>query len=350
MGSVYKARDNELDRLVALKVIRPELTTNPEMLRRFKQELILARQITHRNVVRIFDLGQADGFKFITMEYLEGKDLRAVLKEKGKPPPDEAARIILQIAPSSGQGVRGGASLRRFVLALGFGQAALGFWSGVLQGLPEDCVFFFFVLFFRLQELDEGWFAHFLPLILDESHELVNLLVVEGIVGEPAIEFLFVETGVVLFLAAHLVHELAVDQRAATFQTGHGLVVDLPKRVGCLLQALHSANGFVDPVIHQVQRFVEMCFLHKQISSPRRNWPRVLQLMWRVGTHVSDGVECRPGWAHGFSWTELRRGMRDAQRDGACDGNETEMGGLHPKGEPDTFYYSHRCLLTRRLG
>jgi tetratricopeptide (TPR) repeat protein len=97
MGAVYKAHDIELERLVALKIIRPELTTNPEMLRRFKQELILARQITHRNVVRIFDLGQADGFKFITMEYLEGKDLRAVLKEKGKLPPDEAARIILQI-------------------------------------------------------------------------------------------------------------------------------------------------------------------------------------------------------------------------------------------------------------
>ncbi len=97
MGAVYKAHDIELERLVALKIIRPELTTNPEMLRRFKQELILARQITHRNVVRIFDLGQADGFKFITMEYLEGKDLRIVLKEKSKLPPDEAARIILQI-------------------------------------------------------------------------------------------------------------------------------------------------------------------------------------------------------------------------------------------------------------
>src|SRR6266481_9324852 len=97
MGAVYKARDTELDRLVALKIIRPELTTNPEILRRFKQELILARQITHRNVVRIFDLGQADGFKFITMEYLEGQDLRSVLKEKGKLPPQEAARVILQI-------------------------------------------------------------------------------------------------------------------------------------------------------------------------------------------------------------------------------------------------------------
>src|ERR1700719_2332920 len=97
MGAVYKARDTELDRLVALQIIRPELTTNPEILKRFKQELILARQVTHRNVIRIFDLGQADGFKFITMEYLEGQDLRAILKKKGKLPPDEAARIVLQI-------------------------------------------------------------------------------------------------------------------------------------------------------------------------------------------------------------------------------------------------------------
>ncbi len=91
-------QDLELDRLVALKIIRPELTKNPEILRRFKQELILARQVTHRNVIRIFDLGQADGFKFLASGYLDGKDLiRAVLKEKGKLSPEEAARIIVQI-------------------------------------------------------------------------------------------------------------------------------------------------------------------------------------------------------------------------------------------------------------
>jgi Flp pilus assembly protein TadD len=98
MGAVYKARDCELDRLVALKVIRPELTSNPEILKRFKQELILARQVTHRNVIRIFDLGQADGLKFITMEFLEGSDLRAELKKQGKFSPEDAARIILQIS------------------------------------------------------------------------------------------------------------------------------------------------------------------------------------------------------------------------------------------------------------
>src|SRR5690349_9375976 len=97
MGAVYKARDKELDRLVALKLIRPDLARNPEMVRRFKQELILARQVTHKNVIRIFDLGQADGIKFITMDFVAGHDLRALLKEKGKFPPTEAARIMLQI-------------------------------------------------------------------------------------------------------------------------------------------------------------------------------------------------------------------------------------------------------------
>ena len=97
MGAVYKARDTELERLVAPKLIRPELASNPEILRRFKQELILAREVTHRNVIRIFDLGQAKGFKFITMEFVEGRDLRAVLREKTKLTPDEAAQVITQV-------------------------------------------------------------------------------------------------------------------------------------------------------------------------------------------------------------------------------------------------------------
>src|SRR6202051_2355075 len=84
MGAVYKARDAELDRIVALKLIRPELAKNPEVLRRFKQELILARQVTHKNVIRIFDLGDADGVKFITMEFVEGQDLKSLVAGKGK--------------------------------------------------------------------------------------------------------------------------------------------------------------------------------------------------------------------------------------------------------------------------
>ena len=97
MGAVYKARDRELDRLVALKVIRPDLARNPAIIQRFKQELILARQVTHRNVVRIFDLGEADGIKFITMEFIEGKDLRSLLLEHKNFSPEEAAEIIRQV-------------------------------------------------------------------------------------------------------------------------------------------------------------------------------------------------------------------------------------------------------------
>jgi eukaryotic-like serine/threonine-protein kinase len=97
MGSVYEARDRELDRLVALKVIRAELAQNADALHRFKQELILARQVTHRNVIRIFDLGEAAGIKFITMEYVEGQDLKALLRETGKLEPKKAAEIIEQV-------------------------------------------------------------------------------------------------------------------------------------------------------------------------------------------------------------------------------------------------------------
>jgi len=98
MGAVYKARDTELERLVAIKLIRPELASHPEILRRFKQELILAREVTHRNVIRIFDLGQAQGIKFITMEFVEGRDLRSMIHEKSKLTVDESVPIILQIS------------------------------------------------------------------------------------------------------------------------------------------------------------------------------------------------------------------------------------------------------------
>ncbi len=98
MGAVYKARDIELEREVALKVIRPELSSNPEILQRFKQELILARQVTDRNIIRIFDLGEAGGIKFITMEYIDGDDLRKILRQRKKLEPVEAVGIMEQVA------------------------------------------------------------------------------------------------------------------------------------------------------------------------------------------------------------------------------------------------------------
>jgi serine/threonine protein kinase/tetratricopeptide (TPR) repeat protein len=102
MGAVYHAWDGELGATVALKVIRPEATRDPEaereMQRRFKQELVLARKVTHKNVVRIHDLGEINGIKFISMPYLEGSDLASVLKERQKLPVPEALRIIRDVA------------------------------------------------------------------------------------------------------------------------------------------------------------------------------------------------------------------------------------------------------------
>jgi eukaryotic-like serine/threonine-protein kinase len=97
MGAVYKARDRELDRLIALKVIRPELAMDPAILARFKQELILSRNITHKNVVRIFDLGEAEGIRFISMEYVDGEDLRTILRRQGKFAPEEAIAVVEQV-------------------------------------------------------------------------------------------------------------------------------------------------------------------------------------------------------------------------------------------------------------
>ncbi len=97
MGAVYKAKDRELERFVALKVIRPQLAMDPEILARFKQELILARQVTHKNVIRIFDLGEADGIKFITMEFIEGQDLKSLITEKGKLSNEEIVRVMEQV-------------------------------------------------------------------------------------------------------------------------------------------------------------------------------------------------------------------------------------------------------------
>lgn len=97
MGAVYKATDRELNRPVALKVIRPDLARNQSIVDRFKQELLLAREVTHKNVIRIYDLGESDGLRFITMEFIEGDDLRSLLVRKEKVSHEEAVDVIQQV-------------------------------------------------------------------------------------------------------------------------------------------------------------------------------------------------------------------------------------------------------------
>ncbi len=80
MGRVYKAKDLELGRVIAIKVLLSELTTDAQVIQRFKHELLLASRISHKHILRIHDLSEADGVKFITMAYVEGKDLNQLLK------------------------------------------------------------------------------------------------------------------------------------------------------------------------------------------------------------------------------------------------------------------------------
>src|SRR5205814_2473744 len=89
--------DRDIEREIALKVIRPDLASNPELLQRFKQELLLARQIAHKNVVRIFDVRESGDIKFITMELINGRDLRGLLAQHGKLPAAEALDIMHQV-------------------------------------------------------------------------------------------------------------------------------------------------------------------------------------------------------------------------------------------------------------
>jgi eukaryotic-like serine/threonine-protein kinase len=98
MGAVYKAYDRDIDRVIALKCIRPELAKDPEITQRFTQELLLARQIAHKNVIRIFDVRDSGGLKFITMEYVDGRDLSSLVEAKGKLTSAESVAIMMQVS------------------------------------------------------------------------------------------------------------------------------------------------------------------------------------------------------------------------------------------------------------
>ncbi|MEQ1760246.1 MAG: protein kinase [Vicinamibacterales bacterium] len=103
MGAVYQAWDTELSVAVAIKVIRPEAMNDPaaarEIERRFKRELLLAREVTHKNVVRIHDLGEIDRIKYITMSYIDGMDLASMLKRDRQFPVAQAMVILRSFLP-----------------------------------------------------------------------------------------------------------------------------------------------------------------------------------------------------------------------------------------------------------
>ncbi|WP_243302588.1 serine/threonine-protein kinase [Geothrix oryzisoli] len=98
MGVVLKVRDLQLDEEVALKVIRAGLASNPDFLALLKQEIRLARRITHRYVLRTHDFGEFDGIPYVTMEYLKGITLRSLLDGRGRLPLPLVLRIARQVA------------------------------------------------------------------------------------------------------------------------------------------------------------------------------------------------------------------------------------------------------------
>jgi serine/threonine protein kinase len=97
MGRVYKALDKELDRVVALKMIKPELSSHLGIVKRFKKEIKLASQITHENVCRIYDLGEIEGIKYISMEFIKGQNLQEFIQSSKRLSVETALPIAEQI-------------------------------------------------------------------------------------------------------------------------------------------------------------------------------------------------------------------------------------------------------------
>src|ERR1700723_599574 len=97
MGNVYKARDRETGETVALKLLKPEIASDQAMMDRFKNELLYARKITHKNVCRVFEFNRVGGVAYTSMEFVEGESLRSALNRFGALSPKKATDLALQI-------------------------------------------------------------------------------------------------------------------------------------------------------------------------------------------------------------------------------------------------------------
>ncbi len=102
MGAVYRAHDRELDRDVALKLIRSDLADDPTALERFKREIQLSSTVTHKNVLRVYDLGESEGVKYLTMQFVDGEDLAGLIKREGALPLPRLLDIFQQVCRGLG--------------------------------------------------------------------------------------------------------------------------------------------------------------------------------------------------------------------------------------------------------
>jgi serine/threonine-protein kinase len=108
MGTVYKARQKHMDRVVALKVLNPMLAKNKDYIPRFYREARHAAKLTHINIVSAYEVGEAQGFHYLAMEYVEGKSLDHIIEEKKIIPEAEALNISIQVARALGHAEKHG--------------------------------------------------------------------------------------------------------------------------------------------------------------------------------------------------------------------------------------------------
>jgi serine/threonine-protein kinase len=108
MADVYMARDQLLDRAVALKVLFREFAVDPSFVERFRREAQAAANLSHPNIVNVYDSGEANGTYFIVMEYVEGRSLSQIIRDDGPLAPDRAADITIDIASALGFAHRNG--------------------------------------------------------------------------------------------------------------------------------------------------------------------------------------------------------------------------------------------------
>jgi len=97
MGKVYKVLDKEVNAKVALKLVKPEIASDKKTIERFRNELKVARDITHKNVCRMYDLGKEEGAYYITMEYVSGEDLKSFIRRSGVISLGKAISIATQV-------------------------------------------------------------------------------------------------------------------------------------------------------------------------------------------------------------------------------------------------------------
>jgi len=97
MGEVYRATDLRLGQQVALKFLPAEVARDPKFLARFNNEVRIARQVSHPNVCRVYDIGEVEGLAYISMEYVDGEDLHSLLRRIGRLPPDKAVEIARKL-------------------------------------------------------------------------------------------------------------------------------------------------------------------------------------------------------------------------------------------------------------